>query len=85
MASQQTPWLMLTIGSTVGAPYGTYGLRPATVNGLGQNHDDHTIVELAFDTGGTDERSAGNLYWRKPELKRTDKPNLVNQRSHAEA
>jgi len=33
-------------------------------------------VHLSFETGGKGRRVAGELYWRKPELKGKDKPKL---------
>jgi hypothetical protein len=73
---QRAPWRMLRPGSTVWAPFGEYGWRPGIVTGLGKNHGDRTVVHLSFETGGKSRRVAGELYWRKPELKGTDKPSL---------
>jgi hypothetical protein len=42
--------------------------------GLGKNRGDHTVVHLAFDTGERSRRLAGELFWRKPELRDKDKP-----------
>jgi hypothetical protein len=44
------------------------------VLGLGKNRGDRTVVHLAFETGGQGRRVAGELYWRKAELKGKDKP-----------
>jgi hypothetical protein len=70
----RAPWRMLSLGSTVWAPFGDYGWRPGTVIGLGKNRGDRTVVHLAFETGGKGRRAAGKLYWRKPELKGKDNP-----------
>jgi hypothetical protein len=40
---------------------------------------DKTIVHLSFETGGKDRRIAGELYWRKPELKGRDKPRFGSE------
>ena len=49
--------------------------RAATVIGLGKNRGDRTVVHLAFETRvGQGRRVAGELYWRKAELKGKDKP-----------
>jgi hypothetical protein len=71
---RRAPWRMLSSGSTVWAPFGDHGWRPGTVIGLGKNWGDRTVVHLAFETGGKGRRVAGELYWRKPELKGKDKP-----------
>ena len=67
-------WRMLTEGALVWAPFGNHGWRAATVMGLGKNRSDRTVVHLAFETGGKGRRVAGELYWRKPELKGQDRP-----------
>ena len=50
---QRAPWRMLTLGSTVWGPFGEYGWRPAIVTALGKNRDDHTVVHLHFENGGS--------------------------------
>jgi hypothetical protein len=45
-----------------------------TVTGLSKNRADNTVVHLSFETGGQGRRVAGELYWRKAELKGNDKP-----------
>jgi hypothetical protein len=65
---------MLSIGSTVWAPFGQHGWRPATISGLGKNRGDLTVVHLSFGTGGSGTRYARELWWRKLELKGKDKP-----------
>jgi hypothetical protein len=60
------------------APFGDHGWRAATVLGLGKNRGDNTVVHLAFEMGGNGRRVAGELFWRKPELKGTDKPPRPN-------
>jgi hypothetical protein len=60
------------------APFGDHGWRAATVLGLGKNRGDNTVVHLAFEMGGKGRRVAGELFWRKPELKGTDKPPRPN-------
>ena len=65
---------MLTLGSSVWAPFGEHGWRPGIITGLGKNRGDSTVVHLHFETGGSGQRYAGALYWRKPELKGKDKP-----------
>jgi len=77
--AQQAPWRMLTIGSTVWAPFGAHGWRPGTIIDLGKHRSDKTIVHLSFETGGKGRRIAGELYWRKPELKDSDKPRLGSE------
>ena len=71
---RRAPWRMLSLGSTVWAPFGEHGWRPGTITGLGKNRGDRTVVSLKFETGGRGRRVAGELYWRKPELKGKDKP-----------
>jgi hypothetical protein len=71
---RRAPWRMLSLGSTVWAPFGDYGWRPGVVTGLGKNRGDRTVVHLSFETGGRGRRTAGELFWRKPELKGKDKP-----------
>jgi hypothetical protein len=73
---RRAPWRMLTSGSTICAPFGDHGWRPGIVIGLGKNRGDRTVVHLAFETEGTGRRVAGELYWRKPELKGKDKPRV---------
>jgi hypothetical protein len=70
---------MLTTGALVWAPVGKHGWRGALVAGLGKNRDDNTIVHLAFDTGGQGRRLAGELFWRKPELRGKDKPSTNDE------
>lgn len=72
--SRRAPSRMLTLGSTVWAPFGEHGWRPGIIIGLGKNRADRTIVHLKFETGGRGRRVASELYWRKPELKGKDKP-----------
>lgn len=67
-------WRMHSLGSTVWAPFGDHGWRPGVVTGLGKNRGDRTVVHLSFETGGKGRRIAGELFWRKPELKGKDKP-----------
>jgi hypothetical protein len=67
-------WRMLTLGSTVWAPFAEHGWHPATVTGLGKNRGHRTVVHLSFETGGDGRRVAGELYWREPELNGKDKP-----------
>jgi hypothetical protein len=38
-----------------------------------------SVVHLAFETGGQGRRLAGELFWRKPELKKKDKPKAASQ------
>lgn len=66
-------WRMLAVGSQVWSPR-SGGWAPATVVSLGKNRGERTIVHLAFHTGGQGRRVAGELFWRKPELKGKDKP-----------
>ena len=72
--ARRAPWRMLTEGAQVWAPFGDHGWRAGTVLGLGKNRGDRTVVRLAFETGGKGRRVAGELFWRKPELKGKDKP-----------
>jgi hypothetical protein len=51
-----------------------HGWRPGVVTRLGKNRGDRTVVHLSFETGGRGRRIAGELFWRKPELKGEDKP-----------
>jgi hypothetical protein len=74
MGPQPVAWRMLIEGSTVWAPFGEHGWRAATVTGLGKNRADRTVVHLSFETGGHGTRYAGQLYWRKAQLKGRDKP-----------
>jgi hypothetical protein len=67
-------WRLLIEGSHVWAPFGDLGWRAATVLNLGKNRAENTVVHLAFETGGKGRRIAGELWWRKPELKGKDKP-----------
>jgi hypothetical protein len=71
---KRAPWRMLSVGSTVWCPFGNHGWRAATIIGLGKNRADRTIVHLAFENGGKGQRYAGELYWRRAELKGQDKP-----------
>ncbi len=68
------PWRMLTTGSAVWAPFGAHGWRAAIILALGKNRASNTVVHLAFNKGGHGRRTAGQLYWRKPELNGKDKP-----------
>ena len=70
----RAPWREISVASTVWAPFGEGGWRPATVTGLGKNRGNQTVVHLSFGTGGCGTRYAEQLYWRKPELKGQDKP-----------
>ena len=70
-------WRMLTEGAQVWAPFGDHAWRAGTVLGLGKNRGDRTVVRLAFETGGKRRRVAGELVWRKPELKGKDKPQTM--------
>jgi hypothetical protein len=72
--SRRAPWRMLNLGATVWAPFGDHRWRPGIVIGLGKNRGDRTLAHLAFETVGKGRRVAGELYWRKPELKGKDKP-----------
>jgi hypothetical protein len=60
---------------------GTYGWRAATVLSLGKNRGENTVVRLAFETGGQGRRVAGELFWRKAELKGKDKPKPTTAKS----
>lgn len=71
---RRAAWRMLIDGCTVWAPFGEHGWRPGIVVGLGKNRRDNTVVRLSFETGGKGKRLAGELYWRKAELKGKDKP-----------
>jgi hypothetical protein len=62
LESRRVQWRMLTEGASVWAPFGE------------QNRGDNTVAHLAFETGGKGRRCAGELFWRKPELKGKDKP-----------
>jgi len=79
-SAQQAPWRMLALGFTVWAPFGTHGWRPAIIISLGKNRGANTVVHLSFETSARKSgsskgrRIAGELYWRKPELKGGDKP-----------
>jgi hypothetical protein len=73
--SRRTAWRMLTLGSTVWAPFADDGWHAATIIGLGKNRGHRTVVHLTFEMGGKARRVAGELCWRKPELKGDDKPN----------
>jgi hypothetical protein len=70
----RAPWRELIEGSTVWAPFGDHGWRPSIIIGLGKNRADHTVVHLSFETGGKGRRLAGELWWRKVELRGKDKP-----------
>ena len=74
---RRAAWRMLSLGSTVWAPFGEHGWRPGIVVGLGKNRGDNTVVHLSLVTGGKGRRVAGDLYWRKAELKGKDKPKLI--------
>jgi hypothetical protein len=74
---RRASWRMLIEGSTVWVPFGEHGWRPGIITGLGKNRGDNTVVHLHFETGGKGRRLAGELYWRKPELKGRDKPKRV--------
>jgi len=67
--SRQAPWRQLSLGSTVWAPFREHGWRPGIVTSLGKNRGDNTAVYLRFETGGKGQGYAGELWWRKPELK----------------
>jgi hypothetical protein len=71
---RRAPWRELTLGSTVWAPFGEHGWRPGIITGLGKNRGDNTVVHLRLETGGKGRRVAGELWWRKPEVKGQDKP-----------
>jgi hypothetical protein len=71
---RRASWRQLALGSTVWCAFGQHGWRPGIIIGLGKNRGDNTIVHLHFETGGKGRRLAGELYWRKPELKGKDKP-----------
>src|SRR6266849_10858409 len=72
--SRRVQWRMLTTGALVWAPFGGHSWRAATVIGLGKNRGDNTVVHLSFESGGKGRRVAGELFWRKSELKGKDKP-----------
>jgi hypothetical protein len=72
--ARRASWRMLTLGSSVWAPFGAHGWRPGMITGLGKNRGERTVVHLSFATGGKGKRRAGELYWRRPELKGKDKP-----------
>ena len=72
--AQRAPWLELAPVSTVWAPFGNHGWRPATVTSLDQDRGNHTVAYLHFDNDGSGQRYAWQLFWRKPELKGNDKP-----------
>lgn len=71
---RRAPWRMLGLDSKVWAPFGEREWRPGVVTGLGKNRGGRTVVHLSFETGGKGSRIAGELFWRKPELKGKDKP-----------
>jgi len=73
---RRASWRMLTTGSHVWCPYGEHGWRPAIITGLGKNRGDRTVIHLHFDNGGSGQRYAGELWWRRPELKGKDKPKV---------
>jgi hypothetical protein len=77
-------WRMLIEGSTVWAPFGEHGWHAATVIGLGKKRGNRTVVHLSFETGGQGRRLAGELYWRKAELKGKDKPETQTVTADAE-
>lgn len=71
---RRAPWRILTLGSTIWVPFGDHRWRPGIVIGLGKNRGDRTVVHLSFETEAKGRRVAGEVYWRKPELKGKDKP-----------
>jgi hypothetical protein len=71
---RRAPWRELTLGSTVWAAFGEHGWRPGIITGFGKNRGDNTVVHLRLETGGKGRRVAGELWWRKPEVKGQDKP-----------
>jgi hypothetical protein len=73
---RRASWRMLIAGSTVWAPFGESGWRPGIITGLGKNRGDNTVVHLHFETGEKGRRLAGELWWRKSELKGKDKPKV---------
>jgi hypothetical protein len=73
-SARRVQWRMLTTGALVWAPVGKHGWQAALVTGLGKNRGDHTVVQLAFDTGERSRRLASELFWRKAELCGKDKP-----------
>ena len=73
-SARRVQWRMLTTGALVWAPVGKHGWQAALVTGLGKNRGDHTVVQLAYDTGKRSRRLASELFWRKPELGGKDKP-----------
>jgi hypothetical protein len=77
--ARRVQWRLLTTGALVWAPVGKHGWRAALVTGLGKNRGDNTVVQLAFDTGGQGRRLAGELFWRKPELRGQDKPSTNDE------
>jgi hypothetical protein len=73
---RRAAWRKLSLGSTVWAPFGAPGWRPGIIIGLGKNRGDNMVVHLRFETGGKGGRVAGEIYWRKTELKGKDKPKV---------
>jgi len=71
---RRTFWRMLTLGSSVWAPFGEQSWRPGIITILGKNREERTVVHLSFETGGKGKRFARELFWRKPELKGRHKP-----------
>jgi Replication initiator protein A len=71
---RRASWRQLIEGSLVWAPFGEHGWRPGIVTRLGKNRGDRTVVHLSFETGGSGQRYAADLWWRKPELKGKDRP-----------
>lgn len=71
---RRVQWRLLTEGAAGWGPFGDHGWRAGTVLSLGKNRGNRTVVHLAFETGGKGRRVAGELYWRKAELKGKDKP-----------
>jgi hypothetical protein len=57
-----------------GPRFGEHGWRPGIITGLGKNRGDNTVGHLRLETDGKGRRVAGELRWRKPEVKGQDKP-----------
>jgi len=49
---RRASWRMLTLGSSVWAPFGDHGWRPGIITGFGKNRGDQTVVHLRFETEG---------------------------------
>jgi hypothetical protein len=73
---RRAAWRKLSLGSTVWAPFDAPGWPPGIIIGLGKNRGDKLVVHRRFETGGKGGRVAGEIYWRKPELKGKDKPKI---------